>query len=372
MEAAGLSGWRAECTRAVEPARALSTEALILERTLSGLVTPGKSGTASANIRLVLTRNRIVIYPNDSSGKKAGRRASTKGGSGGRSPARSGWKPIDVLFGRPRDRLGNRWVYAAISQRARGLSIGVNLNPDKQCSFDCVYCEVDRDTPGRTGRVDVAVMASELERLLLLQQEGKLSELDWFRNLPAELLELKEVALSGYGEPTLCPNFDEVVREVLYLRSTRKLPFFKTVLITNGTGLDLPPVTAGLDLLCHQDEIWVKLDAGTQEYYEQVNRSSFPFWRILANILAVSRKRAVIIQSLFPLLNGQEPPWEEIEEYAQRLKELKAAGAQISLVQVYSAHRPPHRPDCEHLALKSLSRIASHVRTITGLRAEVF
>jgi wyosine [tRNA(Phe)-imidazoG37] synthetase (radical SAM superfamily) len=252
------------------------------------------------------------------------------------------------------------------------LSIGVNLNPDKRCSFDCVYCEVDRDTPGRARKVDVMVMAAELERLLRLQHEGKLGELDWFRNLPPELLELKEVALSGYGEPTLCPNFDEVVREVLYLRSTRKLPFFKAVLITNGTGLDLPPVTAGLDLLCPQDEIWVKLDAGTQEYYEQVNRPTLPFWRILANILAVSKKRPVIIQSLFPLVNGEEPPWEEIEEYAQRLKELKAAGAQISMVQVYSAHRPPHRPNCEHLALKSLSRIASHVRTVTGLRAEVF
>ena len=304
--------------------------------------------------------------------KKAGGRAAPKNASGGSSPARRRWKPIQAAFGRPRDRLGNRFVYAAISQRARGLSIGVNLNPDKRCNFDCVYCEVDRDTPERGKKVDVEVMAAELERLLRLQQEGKLSEMGWFRNLPPELLELKEVALSGYGEPTLCPNFDEVVREVLYLRSTRKLPFFKTVLITNGTGLDLPPVTAGLDLLCQQDEIWVKLDAGTPEYYEQVNRPSFPFWRVLANILAVSRKRPVIIQSLFPLLNGQEPPWEEIEEYAQRLEELRAAGAQISLVQVYSAHRPPHRPDCEHLALNSLSRIASHVKRVTGLKAEVF
>jgi wyosine [tRNA(Phe)-imidazoG37] synthetase (radical SAM superfamily) len=304
--------------------------------------------------------------------QKARRPAARKAGSGGRSRAQGGGKPIETAFGRPRDLLGNRFVYAAISQRARGLSIGVNLNPDKRCSFDCVYCEVDRDTPGRGQRVDVKVMASELQRLLVHQHEGRLGELAWFRNLPSELLELKEVALSGYGEPTLCPNFDEVVREVLYLRSTRKLPFFKTVLITNGTGLDLPPVLAGLDLLCEQDEIWVKLDAGTEAYYEQVNRPTLPFWRILANILALSKKRPVIIQSLFPLVNGQEPPWEEIEEYAQRLKELKAAGAQISLVQVYSAHRPPHRPNCEHLALKSLSRIASHVRTVTGLRAEVF
>src|ERR1035438_4972596 len=108
--------------------------------------------------------------------QNAGGRVSPKGGSGGRTPARSGWKPIEAAFGRPRDRLGNRFVYAAISQRARGLSIGVNLNPDKRCNFDCVYCEVDRDTPGLGRRVDVKVMAAELERWLRLQHEGRLGE----------------------------------------------------------------------------------------------------------------------------------------------------------------------------------------------------
>src|ERR1039457_6446122 len=102
---------------------------------------------------------------------KARRPASTKGSSGGHSPARNGWKPVEAGFGRPRNRLGNRFVYVAISQRARGLSIGVNLNPDKRCNFDCVYCEVDRDTPGQGRRVDVKVMAAELERWLRRSEE---------------------------------------------------------------------------------------------------------------------------------------------------------------------------------------------------------
>ena len=44
------------------------------------------------------------------------------------------------------------FVYPVISRRSQGLSIGVNLNPDKRCNFDCVYCEVDRRTPGRADR----------------------------------------------------------------------------------------------------------------------------------------------------------------------------------------------------------------------------
>jgi hypothetical protein len=59
-------------------------------------------------------------------------------------------------------------------------------------------------------------------------------------------------------------------------------------------------------------------------------------------------------------------------QYAHRLQELKAAGAQISLVQVYSAYRPAQNADCDHLPLKTLSRIARCVRGTTGLRVEVF
>jgi wyosine [tRNA(Phe)-imidazoG37] synthetase (radical SAM superfamily) len=305
-------------------------------------------------------------------GKETGRLDVSKQGMAGHPPSGSVGPPCETAFGRPRNRLGKRHVYAVISQRAGGLSIGVNLNPDQRCSFDRVYCEVDREAPGRGRRVDVKAMAAELEHLLRAHREGRLRELDWFRNLPPELLELKEVALSGDGEPTLCPNFEEVVREVAGSRSTGRVPFFKTVLITNGTGLDLPLVEAGIELLSEEDEIWIKLDAGTQEYFEQVNVSRVPLWRILANIEAVGRRRPVIIQSLFPLISGQEPTRGEIEQYVQRLKELKAAGAQIAMVQVYSAHRPPHRPNCEHLALKSLSRIAQRVRKVTGLRAEVY
>ena len=48
------------------------------------------------------------------------------------------------VFGWSRDFFGNRNVYAVISPRARGLSLGVNMNPDQDCNFDCIYCEVTR------------------------------------------------------------------------------------------------------------------------------------------------------------------------------------------------------------------------------------
>jgi hypothetical protein len=144
------------------------------------------------------------------------------------------------------------------------------------------------------------------------------------------------------------------------------------VLVTNATALDRPGVQKGLNLLKGNDEVWAKLDGGTQEYLNRLNGATMPIEKILDNILRAGRQRPVVIQSLFPAINGEEPPPDEIQQYAQRLKELKRAGAQIPLVQIYSATRPMARMGCSHLPLKSLSQIAQTVRQVTGLRAQVF
>jgi wyosine [tRNA(Phe)-imidazoG37] synthetase (radical SAM superfamily) len=267
--------------------------------------------------------------------------------------------------------LSNRFVYVVISPRARGLSIGVNLNPDKHCNFDCGYCEVDRTLPALERTLEVDVMAKELQETLVLARSGQLRNLPCYRNVPDELLRLRHVTLSGDGEPTLCPNFVDAVHAVVHVRALGRFPFFKIVLITNATGLDLPQVQQGLKFFTAHDEVWAKLDAGTQEYMNRVNRPDCLLEKVLANILFVARQRPVIIQSLFPLLNGQEPPQAEIDQYVARLQELKAAGAKIPLVQIYSATRPSPHSECGHLPLKSLSRIAQAVRQV-GLNAEVF
>jgi wyosine [tRNA(Phe)-imidazoG37] synthetase (radical SAM superfamily) len=279
-------------------------------------------------------------------------------------------KQHETAFGCPRDFLSNRFVYAVISPRARGLSVGVNMNPGKICNFDCAYCEVNRCRPGIEEPLNVEAMAIELQNTLDLVRSGKIREVAFFKT-PPELLELRHVALSGDGEPTLCPNFIDAVQTVTHIRA-RSLSFFKIVLITNATGLDLPEVQRGLKYFTRADEIWVKLDAGTQEYFNKVNHTDVSLKKVLSNILFQARQRPVVIQSLFPSLNGQEPPPEEILEYAWRLKELKDAGAEISLVQIYSATRPTVRSECGHLPLKTLSRIAQTVRQTAGLNAEIF
>jgi wyosine [tRNA(Phe)-imidazoG37] synthetase (radical SAM superfamily) len=277
-----------------------------------------------------------------------------------------------AAFEGPRQFMGNRFVYAVMSARARGLSIGVNMNPDKLCNFDCEYCEVNRTVPALEKSLDVEVMAEELRQTLALAASGEMEYFHCYNTMPADLLKLRQVALSGDGEPTLCPDFLEAVRAVVHVRARGQLPFFKIVLVTNASGLDLRQVQEGLELFTQRDEIWAKLDAGTQTYMNAVNHPDCRLEKILENILLVARQRPVIIQSLFPLLDDNEPSAEEFFQYAQRLNDLKRSGAQIPLVQIYSATRPSAHSRCGHLPLKALARIAQYVHEISGLKTEVF
>jgi wyosine [tRNA(Phe)-imidazoG37] synthetase (radical SAM superfamily) len=299
-----------------------------------------------------------------------GRSGTAANASGPALPSRS-IEP-DTAFGYPRDFLENRFVYAVISPRAKGLSLGVNMNPDKKCNFDCIYCEVNRNEPARETRLNVPVMAAELRRTLAEVYGGRLQQQPRYAKLPHELMRLHHVTLSGDGEPTLAPNFFEAVQAVVHVRAQSQVPFFKIVLVTNSTGLDRPQVQQGLRILDPADEIWAKLDGGTQAYLNAINRPDVSIEEILSNILLVARERPVVIQSLFPSVNGMEPTTDEINEYVRRLDKLKTAGARIALVQIYSATRPISHVGCGHLRLKSLSYIARVVRETTGLKAEVF
>src|SRR5215472_15399057 len=106
----------------------------------------------------------------------------------------------------------NLYVYAVVSRRSKGVSIGANLNPDKVCNFDCVYCQVDRKTPPLVRDVDVPRLLEELEDMLDLVVTGRLFEMGHFQGTPPHLRRLNDIAFSGDGEPTTCPEFLEIVK----------------------------------------------------------------------------------------------------------------------------------------------------------------
>ena len=104
-----------------------------------------------------------------------------------------------------------RFVYPVLSRRSGGLSLGVNLNPDKVCNFDCIYCQVDRSTQSETQFVEIDSLLSELREMLALVASGEIYETEKFGDIPPALRRLNDIAFSGDGEPTTYKNFDEII-----------------------------------------------------------------------------------------------------------------------------------------------------------------
>lgn len=265
------------------------------------------------------------------------------------------------------------YLYPVISRRSRGLSIGVNLNPDKRCNFDCVYCEVDRRTPGRATSVNLAQLRDELVWLVRHAQDGTLAQQPKFCEVPELTRQIRDIAFSGDGEPTMIPNFDECVRTVVEVKRELGLDDTKLVLITDSAGLDKASVKRGLELMdAHHGEFWCKLDAGTEEYYRLVNRSFVRFDRILRNIQETARVRPVIIQSLFLKVRGEAMSSAELEAYCERLNAILAAGGRIREVHAYTIARPTPESWATRLSRAELESMAVVIRRRTGLPVETF
>ncbi len=257
----------------------------------------------------------------------------------------------------------NRFVYAVVSRRAQGLSIGINLNPDKVCNFDCPYCQVDRTTPGADAAIDLSVLASELTDLLERVVDGSLWDIAPFESAAPELRRVADIAFAGDGEPTAAPEFAAAANIVRALRDAcaAAIPLR---LLTNATLLHRSGVAAALPAF---DEIWCKLDAGTEEYFHHVDGTTFPFPRILRNLRELATHRPIVIQSMFLTTDGVGPSDEEIAAWVERLREI----GPISSVQVYSVARKPSVPTIGPLDLVRLGWIADQARA-AGFRADVY
>jgi wyosine [tRNA(Phe)-imidazoG37] synthetase (radical SAM superfamily) len=276
-------------------------------------------------------------------------------------------------FADHRRELGNNaYVYPVVSRRSRGLSIGVNLNPDKVCNFDCPYCQVDRSVPAAVTEVDMARLERELDHILGLAAGGHLWEIPPFDTVADELRRVNDVAFAGDGEPTTFAGFADAVRLVGRLLEAHWLTGVKPVVLTNATRLHRPAVAEGMAEIDRLGgEIWAKLDAGTEPYFQAVDGTKLPFERILKNLTEAAKVRPILLQCMFLRWGGEAPSEAELDAWAGRIRDILAAGGRIKLVQVYSVARVPHDRTMRQLEPEALERIADRARAL-GVPAEVY
>jgi wyosine [tRNA(Phe)-imidazoG37] synthetase (radical SAM superfamily) len=282
-------------------------------------------------------------------------------------------RPLTLYSEHGRTYQENKFVYPVLSRRSGGISIGVNLNPDKVCNFDCIYCQVDRRSEAETQFVETDRLLAELDAMFQFVSSGAIYQDSKFADVPAALRRLNDVAFSGDGEPTTFKNFDEIISAAAGLKDRHGLAGVKMVLITNATMFHRPAVERGLAILdAHNGEIWAKLESGTDAYYQLVERTKIPFQRVLDNIASAAKKRPLVIQSMFMRINGDPPPAAEIAAFCDRLNEIVQGGGAIKLVQVYTVARVPAESFVSALTDAEVDRLVATIHERTGLSAEPF
>lgn len=244
-------------------------------------------------------------------------------------------------------------VYGPIHSRRLGISLGLNILPvsHKLCNFNCVYCECGWNP--KTMAPDfpaVADFARELEAALgALRQEGVTPDV---------------LTFSGNGEPTLHPQFGQIIDVCLALRDAY-FPDARVCVLSNGTRLHLPEV---VEALRKADQRILKLDAPFEDLAAQINLPVGDY-----SVERVARQLQVFdgdftLQTLF--LKGRHLGRSFDNTTPEALEAWTALVARLRprQVMVYTLDRSTPERDLEKIPVGTLQAIAQRVR---GLGIEV-
>jgi len=245
-----------------------------------------------------------------------------------------------------RDIAGLKYVYPVISRRAGGLSIGINFNTNNACNWRCVYCQVPDLVRGSAPEIDFLLLEQELRFFLKQVLEG-----DFYQQyeVPEQHRVIKDIAISGNGEPTSLKNFDQAIELIGKIATQMKvLPASNFVLISNGSLIHQSHVQAGLKSLNkYNGEVWFKLDSVTTLGRKKINDCKQATEKVLENLTLSSQLCETKLQTCMLEFLSAEEAEKERQAYVGFLMESKA---KIKEVMLYTLARPSLQPEASQLA----------------------
>ena len=176
-------------------------------------------------------------------------------------------------------------IFGPIKSRRLGISLGVNLLPadGKICTFDCIYCECGfnserRPTQRMPQRQEVAEALEK--KLIEMKEDGAMPDV---------------ITFAGNGEPTIHPQFHEIINDTIALRD-RHCPNAKVSVLTNATMISKRTVFEALKKV---DNNILKLDTVDTAYIKRIDRPNgkYNLEEIMGQMKAFNGK--AIIQTMF-------------------------------------------------------------------------
>ena len=265
-----------------------------------------------------------------------------------------------------RDIAGLKYVYPVLSRRSGGLSIGVNFNPNNACNWRCIYCQVPDLRRGAAPAMDFDLLEDELRFFLHQVQHG-----DFFErfHVPPEQRVIKDIAISGNGEPTSLANFNQAVKYIGTIASEAGIfPASHFVLITNGSLIHQANVQAGLMTLAKfHGEVWFKLDSATEQGRKLINNTAQSQQRLLENLKIASQLCPTKLQTCMLHFSGQTWTTTEKQAYIQLLQDLQAQQTAIQKIMLYSLARLSLQPEAaalEKMDIAEMHAFAVKIKTL--------
>lgn len=177
-------------------------------------------------------------------------------------------------------------VFGPVNSRRLGVSLGVNLLPKdgKVCSFNCLYCECGLNEERRSPNNTLPSRSEVKEKL-----EARLSQ------MKADEQELNVITFAGNGEPTMHPDFLQIIEDTIALRD-QFFPEVKISVLSNAAHLSKESVISTLKLI---DNNILKLDSAVEATFRSINspNGDITLDSIIPNLSKF--KKGVIIQTLF-------------------------------------------------------------------------
>lgn len=249
-------------------------------------------------------------------------------------------------------------VFGPIRSRRLGVSLGINLGPDdgKVCSFDCLYCEAGYNSQG-TGTTGLPLREKVKEdlrkKLSAMKEKGE---------------PLDVITFSGNGEPTVHPDFPNIINDVLALRD-EFYPEAKVSVLTNSTRIFTPAVSEALKRV---DNNILKMDSAIEETMQLIDRPNSPGFTV--DKLTEGLKQfsgSGIIQTMF--LRGSHEGRkvdnttpEEIDGLIKAYKEIKPRE-----IMIYSLDRSTPEEKLVKVEKEELEKIGAKIEAETGIRVIV-
>ena len=254
--------------------------------------------------------------------------------------------------------LFNSTVFGPIHSRRLGVSLGINLSPDdgKVCSFDCLYCEAGYNSQGKG--------TTGLPKRLAVQEQlrWKLSEM----KERGEKLDV--ITFSGNGEPTLHPDFPQIIDDVLELRN-EFFPDAKVSVLTNSTKIFTPAVVEALKKV---DNNILKLDSAVEDTMQIVDRPADPSFTVKKVVEGLKQFSGTgIIQTM--LLRGEHcgkhidnTTDTEVEALIKAYNEIKPRE-----IMIYSLDRSTPEEKLKKVERGEMEKIGQRIEKETGIPVNI-